>query len=198
MAPIKGYFEFEAQPPIIIPQTPKDETAKIYKIPTLISATTQFSANGITAQDDKATKQVKDLEVKNDMNGRFEIIVLHIFIIFYSLKENSEVNKIFKQNFLETFIDELESTYRELGISDNTFGKKMKTAAKSLYGRLNIYNNTFKNNSKFEEALLRNIWPLDTELTNKVHKLSEYAYKKVDKYSDKSFIEIIKISEGGF
>ena len=74
----------------------------------------------------------------------------------------------------------------------------MKTAAKSLYGRLNIYNNTFKNNSKFEEALLRNIWPLDTELTNKVHKLSEYAYKKVDKYSNKSFIEIIKISEGGF
>lgn len=140
----------------------------------------------------------KDLEVKNDINGRFEIIVLHIFIIFYSLKENSEVNKIFKQNFLETFIDELESTYRELGISDNTFGKKMKTAAKSLYGRLNIYNNTFKNNSRFEEALLRNIWPLDTELTDKVHKLSEYTYKKVDKYSDKSFIEIIKISEEGF
>ena len=55
---MNGYLELEAHPPMIIPYTPKDETAKIYKIPTLMSATTQPSAKGITAQDDKATKQV--------------------------------------------------------------------------------------------------------------------------------------------
>ena len=71
-----------------------------------------------------------DLEVKNDINGRFEIIILHIFIIFNSLDQKNSENKLFKQNLLETFIDELESTYRELGISDNTFSKKMKIAAK--------------------------------------------------------------------
>ena len=140
----------------------------------------------------------KDLEVKNDINGRFEIIILHIFIIFNSLDQNNSENKIFKQNLLETFIDELESTYRELGISDNTFSKKMKIAAKSMYGRLSIYSNTINDSKSFDEALLRNIWPLDKELTNKVHKLSEYVYKKILKYNNKSYIEIIEESKREF
>jgi len=140
----------------------------------------------------------KDLEVQNDINGRFEIIVLHIFIIFNSLSKDSSENKVFKQNLLETFIDELESTYRELGISDNTFGKKMKVAAKSMYGRLSIYSESFNDNNLFNEALLRNVWPHDKELTNKVHKLSEYVYKKVEKYNNKSFSEIIEESKREF
>tara|TARA_Y100001970_G_scaffold175299_1_gene213828 strand:- start:3583 stop:4125 length:543 start_codon:yes stop_codon:yes gene_type:complete len=140
----------------------------------------------------------KDLEVKNDINGRFEIIILHIFIIFNSLDQNNSENKLFKQNLLETFIDELESTYRELGISDNTFSKKMKIAAKSMYGRLNIYSNTINDRKSFNEALLRNIWPLDKELTNKVHKLSEYVYKKIHKYNNKSYREIIEESKREF
>ena len=48
----------EAHPPRIIPYTPREEIAKIYNIPTLISATTQFSEKGITAHADNATKQV--------------------------------------------------------------------------------------------------------------------------------------------
>jgi len=140
----------------------------------------------------------KDLEVKNDINGRFEIIILHIFIIFNSLDQNNSENKLFKQNLLETFIDELESTYRELGISDNTFSKKMKIAAKSMYGRLHIYSDTINDRKSFDEALLRNIWPLDIELTNKVHKLSEYVYKKINKYNNKSYREIIEESKREF
>ena len=140
----------------------------------------------------------KDLEVKNDINGRFEIIILHIFIIFNSLDQNNSENKLFKQNLLETFIDELESTYRELGISDNTFSKKMKIAAKSMYGRLSIYSNTINDRKSFDEALLRNIWPLDKELTNKVHKLSEYVYKKIHKYNNKSYRDIIEESKREF
>ena len=107
-------------------------------------------------------------------------------------------NKVFKQNLLETFIDELESTYRELGISDNTFGKKMKVAAKSMYGRLSIYSDSFSDSNLFNKALLRNVWPHDEELTNKVHKLSEYVYKKVEKYNNKSFNEIIEESKREF
>ena len=140
----------------------------------------------------------KDLEVQNDINGRFEIIILHIFIIFNSLEKKNSENKLFKQNLLETFIDELESTYRELGISDNTFSKKMKIAAKSMYGRLSIYSNTINDRKSFDEALLRNIWPLDKELTNKVHKLSEYVYKKIHKYNNKSYREIIEESKREF
>ncbi len=48
-APRKGYWELLAHPAIIIPYTPRDDTANRYMIPTLISETTHPGANGITA-----------------------------------------------------------------------------------------------------------------------------------------------------
>ena len=140
----------------------------------------------------------KDLGISDDINGRFELIILHTFILFQSLEARDNKNKSFKQKFMETFIDELESTYREMGISDNTFSKKMKIAAKSIYGRLDAYTQTIDNIDLFNESLKRNIWPLDKELTNKVPMLSEYVYKKIEKYKNKSFDSILKISDQGF
>jgi len=85
----------------------------------------------------------KDLKVDDTIEGRFEIIVLHIFVLFKILDERNEENTFFKQKLLETFIEELDSTYREIGISDNTFAKKMKIAVQSIYGRIDSYNNQF-------------------------------------------------------
>ena len=67
-----------------------------------------------------------------------------------------------------------------------------------MYGRLSVYSDTINDKKSFEEALLRNIWPLDKELTIKVHKLSEYVYKKIHKYNNKSYIEIIEESKREF
>ena len=47
-----------AQPAIIIPYTPKEETAKRYIIPTFISDTTQPGANGMTAHPAKLKTMV--------------------------------------------------------------------------------------------------------------------------------------------
>ena len=140
----------------------------------------------------------EDLEISEDISGRFEIIILHTFILFQSLEVKDKENQSFKQKFMETFIDELESTYREMGISDNIFSKKMKIAAKSIYGRLDAYAQTIDNIDLFNESLKRNIWPLDKQLTNKVPMLSEYVYKKIEKYKNKSFGNILRISEKGF
>ena len=114
------------------------------------------------------------------------------------MNNNDKKNLTFKQSFLETFIDELETTYREIGISDNTFSKKMKIAAKSIYGRLDVYSQTIENIDLFNESLQRNIWPLEDQDTNKVNELNEYVYKKIKKYKNKSFDEIIESSKQGF
>src|SRR6266581_6168464 len=45
-----GYFEFDAQPAMMMPYTASEEMANMYKIPTLISAITQPTLTGITAQ----------------------------------------------------------------------------------------------------------------------------------------------------
>src|SRR5476651_169418 len=53
-----GYFEFDAQPAMMMPYTLSDEIAKTYRMPTLISAITQPELTGITAQAASASVQV--------------------------------------------------------------------------------------------------------------------------------------------
>ena len=134
----------------------------------------------------------KDLKVDDTIEGRFEIIVLHIFVLFKILDERNEENTIFKQKLLETFIEELDSTYREIGISDNTFAKKMKIAVQSIYGRIDSYNNQFDNIDLFSESLQRNIWPLEKGKIKESKLLSNYVYDKIKKYKNKEYKDIIQ------
>ena len=76
--PKKGYFEFEAQPPIIIPYTPNDEIAKIYNIPTLMSANTKSSLKGMTAHATKASVIVT-------IGAKIKIILFELAGIIISL-----------------------------------------------------------------------------------------------------------------
>ena len=134
----------------------------------------------------------KDLKVDDTIEGRFEIIVLHIFVLFKILDERNEENTFFKQKLLETFIEELDSTYREIGISDNTFAKKMKIAVQSIYGRIDSYNNQLDNIDLFSESLQRNIWPLEKGKIKESKLLSNYVYDKINKYKNKGYKDIIQ------
>lgn len=134
----------------------------------------------------------KDLKVDDTIEGRFEIIVLHIFVLFKILDERNEENTFFKQKLLETFIEELDSTYREIGISDNTFAKKMKIAVQSIYGRIDSYNNQLDNIDLFSESLQRNIWPLEKGKIKESKLLSNYVYDKIKKYKNKEYKDIIQ------
>ena len=134
----------------------------------------------------------KDLKVDDTIEGRFEIIVLHIFVLFKILDERNEENTFFKQKLLETFIEELDSTYREIGISDNTFAKKMKIAIQSIYGRIDSYDNQLDNIDLFSESLQRNIWPLEKGKIKESKLLSNYVYDKIKKYKNKEYKDIIQ------
>ena len=134
----------------------------------------------------------KDLKVDDTIEGRFEIIVLHIFVLFKILDERNEENTFFKQKLLETFIEELDSTYREIGISDNTFAKKMKIAVQSIYGRIDSYDNQLDNIDLFSESLQRNIWPLEKGKIKESKLLSNYVYDKIKKYKNKEYKDIIQ------
>ena len=64
--------------------------------------------------------------------------------------ENSgESEKIFTQKLFDIFMTEVESSYREMGISDQSFGKKMKIVIESFYGRTKMYDQSFNNEEKF-------------------------------------------------
>jgi len=136
--------------------------------------------------------------VPDTLDGRFDLIILHIFIIIKIFKNSSEENKNFTQKLFDIFMLEVESSYREMGISDQSFSKKMKVVIESFYGRTKMYDLNFDNKNEFINCLVRNIWPEDAPKEIFASELYDFVIQKVNKYSNKSIGEILELSVDGF
>ena len=140
----------------------------------------------------------KKLMVPDTLDGRFDLIILHIFVILKIYKNSSEQNKNFTQKLFDIFMLEVESSYREMGISDQSFSKKMKVVIESFYGRTKMYDLNYENEHEFINCLIRNIWSNDSSYTVSARELYEFVILKVNKYKNKSINEVLELSSDGF
>jgi|TARA_B110000261_G_C12900009_1_gene284055 cytochrome b pre-mRNA-processing protein 3 len=139
-----------------------------------------------------------NLKVPDTIDGRFDVIILHIFVFIKIFKNSSDVEKNFTQKLFDIFMIEVESSYREMGISDQSFGKKMKIVIESFYGRTKLYDQYFDDEEEFSRCLLQNIWDNDKERDKESRKLYHFVCQKVNKYKDKSLRDVLIISSRGF
>ena len=140
----------------------------------------------------------KKIMVPDTLDGRFDLIILHIFVILKVYKNSSEQNKNFTQKLFDIFMLEVESSYREMGISDQSFSKKMKVVIESFYGRTKMYDLNYDNEHEFINCLIRNIWSNDSSHTVSARELYEFVILKVNKYKNKSINEVLELSSDGF
>jgi cytochrome b pre-mRNA-processing protein 3 len=91
------------------------------------------------------------------LDGRFESIILHLFIAERRLPNNTDsMNQI--RNLHEAFLEDMDRSLREGGVGDTSIGKRVKRMAAGLYGRLQAYRDTIDDADQFREALLRNAY----------------------------------------
>lgn len=99
-----------------------------------------------------------DMGVPDTVEGRFEMIVLHLFLVLNRLKGEGVEN--LRQNLTDGFFADMEGSLREFGVSDVTVGKKVRKIAESYYGRVAAYDKALQAGPEaLEEALGRNIYP---------------------------------------
>jgi hypothetical protein len=132
-----------------------------------------------------------NLKVPDTIDGRFDVIILHIFVFIKIFKNSSDVEKNFTQKLFDIFMIEVESSYREMG-------KKMKIVIESFYGRTKLYDQYFDDEEEFSRCLLQNIWDNDKERDKESRKLYHFVCQKVNKYKDKSLRDVLIISSRGF
>jgi cytochrome b pre-mRNA-processing protein 3 len=80
-----------------------------------------------------------DWHVADTMEGRFEMVVLHVGLLLRRLTLAGPDGKALGQGVLEQMVAALDDDMRELGISDLRVGKKVQAAASAFYGRLRVY-----------------------------------------------------------
>ncbi|MEQ1520512.1 MAG: ubiquinol-cytochrome C chaperone family protein [Aestuariivirga sp.] len=100
----------------------------------------------------------EDMGVADTIDGRFEMIVVHLFLVLNRLK--GEGVEYLRQNLTDEFFADMDRSLRELGVSDVAVGKKVRKIAESYYGRVTAYDRALPAGRKIlEDAISRNIYP---------------------------------------
>jgi len=95
--------------------------------------------------------------VPDTVDGRFEMIALHAFLLMRRLKdEGAEAQKLSQAVFDRMFSD-MDHSIREIGVGDLSVGKRIKAMAEVFYGRIIAYETALDGGEEtLEIALERN------------------------------------------
>jgi cytochrome b pre-mRNA-processing protein 3 len=76
--------------------------------------------------------------VPDTVDGRYEMIALHMFFVLHRLKSAGGSGELAQQLF-DTMFDDMDKNLREMGAGDMGVGKRVRAMAEGLYGRMAAY-----------------------------------------------------------
>lgn len=103
----------------------------------------------------------RDFGVPDSVDGRFEMIILHVILIVLRLRGEGEEADRFVQALIETLIDDMDRSLREMGVGDLSVGKKVKQMAAAFYGHASAYDEALSPGADagaLPDALRRNVF----------------------------------------
>ncbi|MEL6227077.1 MAG: ubiquinol-cytochrome C chaperone family protein [Pseudomonadota bacterium] len=105
------------------------------------------------------------LSVPDTMEGRFELIILHLAMIIDRIRSESGSDDPFAKTLTGVFVTDIDDSYREIGISDTKVPAKVKKAAAVLYDRTLQYRSLDEAGDLvgLRNALGENIWRSDPD-----------------------------------
>lgn len=108
-----------------------------------------------------------DWGVPDTVTGRFEMIVLHMFLTLERLQAadaaGGDAGGKLGQSLNEAFMSDLDDAMREMGVADVRVSKRMHQAAGAFFGRLMAYRDAAGRPSSgagdpLEEVIARNVF----------------------------------------
>jgi len=78
------------------------------------------------------------LQVPDSVDGRFEMIALHAFLVLHRLKGAPQAAE-FGQALFDTMFADMDRSLREMGAGDLGVGVRVKAMAQAFYGRTAAY-----------------------------------------------------------
>ena len=110
----------------------------------------------------------RDWQVEDTLDGRFDVIVAHLFLILSRCERESHRGEV--QSFIlylsEAFFSDMDRSLREMGASDTGVGIRVKKMAQAFYGRQKVYKEAISDETVLATALTRNVYrekPVDSE-----------------------------------
>jgi cytochrome b pre-mRNA-processing protein 3 len=124
-------------------------------------ARTIHALYGAIVAQARSTPFFAEYGVPDTVEGRFDLIVLHLVLLLNRLDRLSASGRGLGQELFDAFCRDLDANLREMGTGDLAVPKKMQAFAEAFYGRQAAYGAALETADvrDFEKALARNIFP---------------------------------------
>jgi cytochrome b pre-mRNA-processing protein 3 len=115
----------------------------------------------------------RDLGVPDTVNGRFDLLVLHLWMVLRRLKA-VESGAALRQGLFDRFCEDMDANLREMGVGDLTVPKRMLAFGEAFYGRSAAYDTAVaEGREELAQALCKNV--LDGGQIENARRLAFYA-----------------------
>lgn len=115
----------------------------------------------------------RHLGVPDTVNGRFDLLVLHLWMVLRRLRP-IEGGVDLSQALFDHFCDDMDANLREMGVGDLTVPKRMQAFGEAFYGRSAAYDLALTGGEEaLAQALCKNI--LNGQHVEQARQLGLYA-----------------------
>lgn len=94
--------------------------------------------------------------VPDTLSGRFDMLVIHMFVVLQILKLGGREGQLLAQEIVEAFIREMDTMVRDLGVSDRNVPKEVRKIAQLFYGQLLAYSTALQRGDT--KGLANEVW----------------------------------------
>ena len=101
-----------------------------------------------------------ELGVPDTVDGRFDMVSLHVYLIVRRLGLLPEPGPKLAQAVFDAMFSDMDVNLREMGVGDLSVGKRNRAMWEAFHGRAAAYQAALAatNDTALEEALRRNVW----------------------------------------
>lgn len=102
----------------------------------------------------------RDLAVPDTVDGRFDMILLHAFVVMLRLREGGEATRELSQTLYDVMFADMDRAVREIGIGDLSVKKHIRRMMKAFNGRMAAYEAALAepDPAVLTESLRRNVY----------------------------------------
>ncbi|WP_428487664.1 ubiquinol-cytochrome C chaperone family protein [Rhodopila sp.] len=99
-----------------------------------------------------------DLGAPDTLDGRFDVIGLHVFLLIQRLKRDLEPGPALAQAVFDAMFLDMDINLREMGVGDMSVGKRNRAMWEAFHGRAAAYAAAWEDDEALEKAFARNVW----------------------------------------
>ena len=168
--------------------------SKLFKSKPAYSEEVQALYRAVVAQS-RQPEFFMHFEVADTVEGRYDMIMLHMFVVMRKLKSAGEETEVFTQSLYDLMFADMDLNLRELGVGDMGLARRVPRMAEAFYGRIIAYEEGLAaedDNASLKSALDRNLYRKTAASDESLEKIAVYLRREASNLENADMDTLLK------